>query len=52
MNIVAAVSVSNAFAAPVAPAPVNAKAVAVKTAPAMSTIVVVGKRLSKAKRAA
>jgi hypothetical protein len=49
---VAAVSVSNAFAAPVAPAPVNAKAVAVKTAPAMSTIVVVGKRLSKAKRAA
>jgi hypothetical protein len=51
---VVAVSVSNAFAAPVAPVAVNAKPVAVasKAAPAVNTIVVVGKRLSKAKRAA
>ena len=53
---VVAVGVSNAFAAPAAaPAPVNAKPVAVaaaKSAPAVNTIVVVGKRLSKAKRAA
>jgi hypothetical protein len=51
---VVAISASNAFAAPVA-APVNAKPVAVaaaKATPAINTIVVVGKRLSKAKRAA
>jgi len=48
---VVAVGVSNAFAAPAAPLPVSAKAAVVKTAPA-ATVVVVGKRLSKAKRAA
>jgi hypothetical protein len=49
--IVVAVSVSNAFAAPVSATPVNAKAAVVKTAPT-ATVFVVGKRLSKAKRAA
>ena len=49
---VVAVGVSNAFAAPAAPLPVAAKATFAKPAAPAATVVVVGKRLSKAKRAA
>ena len=49
--VILAVGVSNAFAAPAAPAPVTAKVAVAKAAPT-ATVVVVGKRLSKAKRAA
>lgn len=50
--LVVAVTASNAFAAPVASAPAAKVAVASAKSTPVSTVVVVGKRLSKAKRAA
>lgn len=50
--IVVAVGVSNAFAAPVVPAPGAAKAAIVKASAPVATVVVTAKRLGKGKYAA